>query len=114
MVFWAIGTLLTNAYVVYKKVLTGEGVDPKFLLSHYDFRKDVALYWINPEKYKDLPSNVISSLASLSNSDYTIRRRSPRKKGRTISMFSPSDTVSTLTLTTPPSKKKRGHAVSNL
>ena len=50
MVFGGIGTLLTNAYVVYKKVNELEGVNPKHLLTHYEFLKDIALYWINPQR----------------------------------------------------------------
>ena len=48
IMFWAFGTLLTNAYVVYIKVNVAEGVDKKQLLSHYQFRKDIALNWIDP------------------------------------------------------------------
>jgi hypothetical protein len=44
IMFWAFGTLLTNAYVVYIKVnIAEEGVDRKQLLSHYEFRKQIAL-----------------------------------------------------------------------
>jgi hypothetical protein len=43
ILFWAFGTLLTNAYVVYIKVNIAEGVDQKQLLSHYEFRKQIAL-----------------------------------------------------------------------
>ena len=52
--FWGIGTLLiTNAYVVYLKINLLEGVDKKYLLLHYKFRKDIALFWINSDLYKE-------------------------------------------------------------
>jgi hypothetical protein len=41
--YHVLGTLLTNAYVVYIKVNIAEGVDRKQLLSHYEFRKQIAL-----------------------------------------------------------------------
>jgi hypothetical protein len=47
IMFWAFGTLLTNAYVVYIKVNIAEGVDRKQLLSHYEFRKQIALNWLD-------------------------------------------------------------------
>jgi hypothetical protein len=46
--FWAFGTLLTNAYVVYIKVNIAEGVDQKQLLSHDEFRTQIALNWLDP------------------------------------------------------------------
>ena len=49
ILFWSIGTLLTNAYVVYLKVNLLKGVDKKQLLSHFEFREVIALYWINPD-----------------------------------------------------------------
>ena len=51
MLFWSVGVLLTNAYKVYLRVNEDEGVTKKSdgLLTHYEFRKSIALYWINPE-----------------------------------------------------------------
>ena len=51
MLFWSVGVLLTNAYNAYLRVNEDEGVTKKSdgLLTHYEFRKSIALYWINPE-----------------------------------------------------------------
>ena len=53
MIFWGIGTLLTNSYVVYLKTNLLERVDKKYLLLHYKFWKDIALFWINPDLYME-------------------------------------------------------------
>ena len=41
---WGIGVLLVNAFVVYKLVCEADGVTP---LTHYEFRKTIALSWID-------------------------------------------------------------------
>ena len=52
--FWSIGVMLTNTYIMYLKVNMYEyGLQRKELLSHHDFRKAIALYWINPDKYEN-------------------------------------------------------------
>ena len=48
MYFWGIGVLLVNTYISYRELCKQEGVKP---ISHYDFRKEIALAWLNPEKY---------------------------------------------------------------
>ena len=71
--------MITNAYVIFLHVNL-ENRMKKYLLLHHDFRKSVALAWINPsEQYEELPSPVstrkrksfsgssLSSLSSCSN-----------------------------------------------
>jgi len=41
---WGLGVLLVNAHVTYKLVLEAEGKVP---MSHYEFRKTIALSWIH-------------------------------------------------------------------
>ena len=41
---WGMGVLLVNAYVNYKKALIADGKTP---MSHYDFRRTIALSWID-------------------------------------------------------------------
>jgi len=52
MLFFSIGVLLTNAYKVYLRVNEDEGITTKSngLMSHYEFRKAIALYWINDKE----------------------------------------------------------------
>lgn len=50
ILFWGVGVLLTNAYIVYCKVNRDAGV--KKLLSHHDFREEIATAWINMAYYK--------------------------------------------------------------
>jgi hypothetical protein len=80
--FWAFGTLLTNAYVVYIKVNIAEGVDRKQLLSHYEFRKQIALNWLD-SSYDEPTTNEIKD--------------GPRKKNGSTTLFSSPSSVSTIT-----------------
>jgi hypothetical protein len=84
--FWSIGTLLTNSYKVYIKVNLSEDVDRKQLLSHYNYQKQVALCWINPDLF-ELENFIVarkrkrgidspSSISTMSHS--TDRKRSPK------------------------------------
>jgi hypothetical protein len=81
IMFWAFGTLLTNAYVVYIKVNIAEGVDRKQLLSHYDFRKEIVLNWLD-ESYEPRTHQV---------------KDAPSKKTGLSSIFSSPSSVSTIT-----------------
>jgi hypothetical protein len=45
--WWGFQTLLTNSYVLYKKY--HKMIDSKAAVNHYDFIKEIALAWINPE-----------------------------------------------------------------
>ena len=53
--FGAFGVLLVNAYVSYKASMISKGKQP---MSHYEFRKQIALAWIGPTTYwKDQMKN---------------------------------------------------------
>ena len=49
--FWRIGVILVNAYIVYMKVNLQAGKKKYELLSQHDFRMKVTMAWINPEIY---------------------------------------------------------------
>ena len=49
--FWDIGVILVNAYIVYSRVKLKAGVSKSDLLFHHDFRKKVAMTWISPNIY---------------------------------------------------------------
>lgn len=51
IMFWEIGVILVNAYIVYMKVNLQAGKKKYELLSQHDFRMKVAMAWINPEIY---------------------------------------------------------------
>ena len=63
--------LLTNAYKVYLNLCKEEGVEPIYK-EHYQFRKAVAEYWINPEK---IASEVRAHGSAVSASSNTSLRR---------------------------------------
>ncbi|OEU12697.1 hypothetical protein FRACYDRAFT_243954 [Fragilariopsis cylindrus CCMP1102] len=74
-----------------------EGVEAKHLLTHYEFRKDIALYWINPQR-------TASPATATANSDCgrsagTSMTSSRRKRPRLL-FTSPNSVVSTLTVPT--------------
>jgi hypothetical protein len=46
--FWGIGVLLVNAYVSYRALCREKKVKP---MSQYDFRKAIALAWMDQERY---------------------------------------------------------------
>ena len=105
MFFWGIGVLLTNAYVVYRKVLLEEGVDKKNLLSQYQFRKEIALYWINPslfeQDYHRLSTPTTRSgtaTTAIGTTSSTATRTSPRTHKKRKLIYSPTNsTISSLT-----------------
>ena len=46
---WWLGVNLVNAYIMYVNVNMLAGKEKKDLMSHHDFRKSIALAWINPD-----------------------------------------------------------------
>ena len=59
ILFWQIGVMITNVYVIYLHVNLENGILKKDLLLHHDFRKSVALARINPrEQDEELPAPV--------------------------------------------------------
>ena len=51
ILFWAIGVMLTNAYVMYVTVCDEYDIPKRDRKTHLEFRKDIALAWINPKEY---------------------------------------------------------------
>ena len=94
IMFWSLGVMLTNAYIMYVKVNTLEyGVKKKDLMTHHEFRKAIALYWINPEEYqRDLK---VANLA------FKLRKRKSSASVLSISMDSSLQQDGT-----PPTSKK--------
>ena len=49
--FWAIGVILVNAYIVYRRVNLEAGASKSDLLSHHNFREQDVMAWISPDIY---------------------------------------------------------------
>ena len=49
---WGVGVLLTNAYVCYHSFHKKEGTPPGNVLSSYEFRRAIALDWMDPSEDK--------------------------------------------------------------
>ena len=47
--FWVLGVMLVNSYIMYLKVHLNQGRKKKDLIIHHDFRRVIAIYWINEE-----------------------------------------------------------------
>ena len=46
ILFWSIGVIITNCYVMYQRGCKEEGVIPAY--GHYNFIKEISMYWMNP------------------------------------------------------------------
>ena len=62
MLFWALGTKLVNAFVLYIKVNEAYGIPKEKLMSHYKFQKSVALSWIGTGNYEGIIAEVKKKL----------------------------------------------------
>ena len=51
IMFWAIGVILVNAYIVYRRVNLEAGVNNSDLLLQHNFRKQLVMTWISPNIY---------------------------------------------------------------
>jgi hypothetical protein len=71
--FWGIGVQFVNAYVVYCKVMEANQVPRREWFSHYDFRKSVALEWIN-EKQMASRRNLVMMLNNESDDDSVAKK----------------------------------------
>ena len=49
ILFWALGVILTNSYVLYIKICDDKGLGVKWRQSHYEFLQEVGMYWLNPD-----------------------------------------------------------------
>jgi hypothetical protein len=49
ILFWGLGVLMVNAYVSYVEFNLSHGKKKKDLLSHYEFRCEIAKAWLDPE-----------------------------------------------------------------
>ena len=50
LLFWILGFMLVDAYVIYIIVNITEGIPKKGLLSHHNFRKSIAIKCKNPDR----------------------------------------------------------------
>ena len=77
ILFWAIGVMLTNAYMMYVTVCDEYDILKKDRKSHMEFRKDIALAWINPKEY----NAELTQAASMKTPTRRRRRRDEDKSG---------------------------------
>ena len=102
-----LGVQIKNAYVMYKTLNMHAGRNKKDLISHHDFRKRIALYWINPEECSnDTCSGTKRSLLSTSNNS---RRRRKTQSDNAASVSS----MSTISTGVIQMRKSRACTVSN-
>ena len=51
ILFWAVGVILANSYIIYIRIHNMQGTPRKHRWSRHNFRKAIACAWIKPEKY---------------------------------------------------------------
>jgi hypothetical protein len=51
IMFWGLGIQLVNSYILYVKYMLSQGFKAKNLLSQYEFRREIAMAWIDPATY---------------------------------------------------------------
>ena len=49
ILFWALGVILPNSYILYTKLCDKEEVPKKNRYTHYKFLREVGMYWMNPK-----------------------------------------------------------------
>jgi len=82
---WALGVILVNAYVAYVSANTLIWCNKKKdLMSHYEFRKAVALGLIAPKEYYKILEDEEESVASCSTSSTTTRNPGRPVKRRRV------------------------------
>ena len=57
IMFWDIGVILVNYYIVYIRVNLEAGVSKSNLIPHHNFRKQVVMAWISPNIYWSTETN---------------------------------------------------------
>ena len=121
---WGFGVLLVNAYVCYKKVMEEAGVPKKEWLSQYDFRRQIALAWIQfdePSIKARMKANLPPTVSVLTKRkvapvDSGRRKRRRRALGDygSTTTTTPSTTTGLSSITTDSEiKKKRGAAFTD-
>ena len=80
------GVMLVNCYVLYCSAQLAKETAKKDLISHHDFRQDVALRWINPALYQKEKSEQTVALAGR-------KRRILMSTCPSVSSFTMSDTM---------------------
>jgi hypothetical protein len=58
--FWGFGVLMVNAYVAYRKYNIMQGKKKSELLDHYQFRKAIAMAWLDPELYDQKGADTVT------------------------------------------------------
>ena len=60
--FWYIGVMLTNAYIMYVNVNESNQSEKIDLISHHKFHKSISLAWINPKKYREKCKTLVATI----------------------------------------------------
>lgn len=73
IMFWSIGLILTNAYVVYVNAsLVYFNKQRKDLISHHDFLKAIALHWISGSTHQDAVAGSFLQYAQSVNTEVSL------------------------------------------
>jgi hypothetical protein len=119
---WGFGVLMVNAYVYYKKVMEENGVPKKEWLTHYEFRRHIALAWVQ----SDEPSIKIRRRANLPVQEpvagkrkaapvatVTVRKSKRKVLGDFASVQSPPSTIAMSSITTNSTATKKSAPIKD-
>ena len=53
ILFFSVGVILANVYIIYICIHNMNGITRKHKLSYHDYRKTIASAWIKTEKYSE-------------------------------------------------------------
>ena len=67
-IFWSIGVMLTNSYIIYVEVDMSNRVEKRDLISHHAFHRAIALAWINPTEYRGKCTTRIATISTRNSS----------------------------------------------
>ena len=77
---WGLGVLLVNCYACHVAHLTSKGVDKKNILSQHEFRKAIALAWLDPKNHWKSNEKKRSSVAIEEPSGINARNKKTKNK----------------------------------
>jgi hypothetical protein len=118
---WGFGVLLVNSYVYYKKVMEEAGVPKKEWLSHYQFRKAIAIAWVQsdePTIKQRRRSNVPGEITVPSKRKAPPEAQTARTRRKTLGSFAsaastPPSTIDMSSITTNSTTGKKAAAIKD-
>ena len=78
--FWYIGVLITDVYIMYVNINDSNGFENRDLVYHHNFHKAITISWINSTKYRVNCTATISTISKITPNkprSYSVSTSSP-------------------------------------